>query len=287
MDNLKLAEIHRRLTERIKEYINIIINEYGPYMPMDVLTRLRGIQDFSKILRIYDYGEVSAYADEENVHMPLCADRLLNIASRIPGYGINKDHKPYNSETMVINNNTFFKYMVHVFISGTNAEGYYEDLLLHEVMHFCGSGGGSVLEEGINELLTRMLAQKHGLRTNSCGYPKEVSLAYELMKCFGEDIVIRLAFMSNLDEKIEYLKNTLGSDAANMYLQVSMQAEQEFNGKYYSHMSEFSGVVGIVKKVLFYNKIDYSGIYQTIRNYTSASSDNDELKKEQSSNGKH
>lgn len=287
MDNLKLVEIHRRLTERIKEYINIIISEYEPYMPMDVLTRLRGIQDFSKILRIYDYGEVSAYADEENVHMPLCADRLLNIASRIPGYGINKDHRPYNSETMVINNNTFLKYMVHVFISGTNAEGYYEDLLLHEVMHFCGSGGGSVLDEGINELLTRMLAQKHNLRTNSCGYPKEVNLAYELMKCFGQETIIRLAFMSSLDEKIEYLKNTFGVDAANMYLQVAMQAEQEFNGKYYSHMSEFSGVVGIVKKVLFYNKIDYSDIYQTIRNYTSASSDNDELKKEQSSNGKH
>ena len=287
MDNVKLAEMHSRLTERIKKYINIIINEYGPYMPVDVITRLRGIQDFSKILRIYDYGEVSAYADEENVHMPLCADRLLNIASRIPGYGINKDHKPYNSETMVINNNTFFKYMVHVFISGTNAEGYYEDLLLHEVMHFCGSGGGSVLDEGMNELLTRMLAQKHNLRTNSCGYPKEVNLAYELMKCFGQETIIRLAFMSSLDEKIEYLKNTFGVDAANMYLQVAMQAEQEFNGKYYSHMSEFSGVVGIVKKVLFYNKIDYSDIYQTIRNYTSASSDNDELKKEQSSNGKH
>ena len=287
MDNLKLVEIHRRLTERIKEYINIIISEYEPYMPMDVITRLREIQDFSKILRIYDYGEVSAYADEENVHMPLCADRLLSIASRIPGYGINKDHKPYNSETMVINNNTFLKYMVHVFISGTNAEGYYEDLLLHEVMHFCGSGGGSVLDEGINELLTRMLAQKHSLRTNSCGYPKEVNLAYELMKCFGQETIIRLAFMSSLDEKIEYLKNTFGVDAANMYLQVAMQAEQEFNGKYYSHMSEFSGVVGIVKKVLFYNKIDYLGVYQTIRNYTSASSDNDELKKEQSSNGKH
>ena len=43
---------------------------------------------------------------------------------------------------MIINNNSFMDYVIHLFISGTNAEGYYQDLLLHETLHFCGSGGG-------------------------------------------------------------------------------------------------------------------------------------------------
>lgn len=270
MSSLNVEEIHRKLTERIKEYIKIIVEEYGPYMPEEVLIKLNSVEDYNQILKIYDYGEVSAYADSNNVYMPLGVDRLLSIASKVPGYGINKNHRPYNSENIVINNNTFLTYIKHVFISGTNAEGYYEDLLLHEVMYFCGSGGGTVLDEGTNELLTRMLAQKYNLRTNSCGYPKEVSLAYELMKCFGEETVIRLAFINSFNQKIEYLKDTLGEEAANMYLQVSELAEKEFNEKYYSHMSEFSGALGIAKKVLFYKKIDYSEIHNIIHNYNNA-----------------
>ena len=270
MSTLNVEDIHKKLTERIKEYIGIIVKEYGLYMPEEVLNKLNTIDDYSQILKIYDYGEVSAYADSENVHMPLCADRLLSIASKFPGYGINKNHRPYNSDNMVINDNTFLTYIKHVFISGTNAEGYYEDLLLHEVMHFCGSGGGTVLDEGTNELLTRMLAQKYNLRTNSCGYPKEVSLAYELMKCFGEETIIRLAFINSFNQKIEYLRKTLGEEAANMYFQVSELAEKEFSDKYYSHMSEFSGALGIAKKVMFYKKIDYSEIYGLINSYNNA-----------------
>ena len=267
MSALNTEEVQKRLTERVKEYIAIIVEEFGAYMPESVLNRLNCITDYSQILKIYDYGEISAYANSHIIRMPLCANRILNMVSKIPGYGINKKHKTYNSENIVINNNTFLTYIKHVFISGTNAEGYYEDLLLHEVMHFCGSGGGTVLDEGTNELLTRMIAKKYNLRTNSCGYPKEVSLAYELTKCFGEEIIIRLAFMNNFNQKIEYLRSTLGDEAANMYFQVTQQAEQEFNKKYYSHMSEFSGALGIAKKVLFYKKIDYTKIYDIINSY--------------------
>lgn len=267
MDTFNVLEVHKKLTERIREYVKIIINEYGSYMPDEVLIRLNSINDYNKILKIFDYGEVSAFANSDNVFMPLCANRLLNIIGKVPGYGINKNHRPYNSDNMIINNNTFLKYIMHVFISGTNAEEYYEDLLLHEVMHFCGSGGGTVIDEGINELLTRMVAKKYNLRTNSCGYPKEVSLVYELMKCFGEETIIRLAFINDFDKKIEYLKNALGEEAVDMYYLVSQQAEKEFSEKYYSHMSEFSGMMGIAKKVLFYKKIDYSEVYNLIDNY--------------------
>lgn len=259
--------VHKNLTERIKEYISIIIKEYGEYIPKERLDYLNSIEDYSKILRIYDYKEVSAYANERNINMPLCADRLLNIASKVPGYGINKNHKTYNDDNMVINNNTFLTYIKHVFISGTDAEGYYEDLLLHEVMHFCGSGGGKVLEEGTNELLTRMLAKKYNLRTNSCGYPKEVKLVNELMECFGEKTIKRLAFIKYKEDRIDYLKNKLGEDAANLYSNVYEKTQKEFEDKYYSHMSEFKGATGLAKKVLFYDKIDYSKVYFLIDEY--------------------
>ena len=267
MKELNVEEVHNRLTENIKNYISLIIKEYGLYMPSYILERLKKISDYSEILKIYDYGEVNAYANEKNIIMPLCADRILSMLSRIPGYGINKKHKPYNNDNIVINNNTFFTYINHVFISGTNAENYYEDLLLHETMHFCGSDGASVLKEGINELLTRILAQKYNLRTNSCGYPKEVQLSYKLMKIFGENIIKTLAFIHNRESEIQFIYNELGEEAADMYQLISDLAEKEFYEEYYSHMSEFKGVVGIVKKAMFYKKIDYSQIYEILENY--------------------
>jgi len=272
---MDLESVHKRLTERIKEYIELIKKEYGEYMPIEVLQRLSAIDDYSRIIKIYDYGEVSAYASEHNISMPLCADKLLKVASKVPGYGINKKHKPYNDENIIVNNNTFLTYITHVFISGTNAEGYYEDLLLHEVMHFCGSGGANVLKEGINELLTRMLAQKYNIRTNSCGYPKEVKLAYDLMNCFGEDIIIKLAFINDFENELNFIRENLGDDAANLYFRVCSIAEKEFYEKYYSHMPEFSGAIGIAKKVLFYKRIDYSNVHQMIDNYINSLSNNE------------
>ena len=245
---MDIVETHNRLTNKIEEYIGIILKEYGNYMNPDIKEKISNITDYSKILQIYDFGDVSAYATSENVVMPLCADKILNKASRIPGYGINKNHLPYNDKTMVINNNTFLSYLIHVFISGTNAEGYYADLLLHEVMHYCGSDGGSVLDEGTNELLTRMLAQKYNLRTNSCGYPKEVKLVYELMQILGEETIKRLSFLKRYDQKIEYLMLKHGEEIAKLYDQVRSVAEKEFYDKYYSHIREFNGVVGIAKK---------------------------------------
>lgn len=267
MKQMDLELVQENLTNKIQQYIHIIKNEFSNYMSSFDYDRLNNIIDFRNILKIYDYGEISAYANHNNVFMPLCADKLLRIASKIPGYGINKKHKTYDEKTMVINDNTFLNYVLHVFFSGTNAEGYYDDLLLHEVMHFCGSGGGSVIEEGTNELLTRMLAKKYNLRTNSCGYPKEVKLAYELMNVFGEETMIKLAFTNQLEKKLEYLIETNGEEAANLYLAVSKTAEHEFQKKYYLHMSEFSGPIGIAKKIVFYNKIDYSSVLQMIENY--------------------
>lgn len=267
MNEFNTSKVRETLSMNIEKYIYLIKNEYGTYMPEENLKRLNDIKNFKQILKIYDYGEVSAYANEQNIMMPLCADRILRIFSKIPGYGINKKHKPYNQDNIVINNNTFLTYLKHIFISGSGAVEYYDDLLLHETMHFCGSDGGSVLKEGINELLTRMLAKKYNLRTNSCGYPKEVVLAYKLMNLFGEEKIIKLAFIHNFNQEVDFIRTELGEDLAKLYYQIRQLAEKEFFEKYYLHMREFKGIQGILKKVLFYKKIDYSNIYKLIDEY--------------------
>lgn len=270
---LDIEKTHQNLTERVKQYIYLIIDEYGQYMPGYNLERLQSISDFRNIIKIYDYGEINAYANQSHINMPLCVNKLLENLKIVPGYGINKNHQVYDDDTIILNDNTYFTYVKHFFVSGSDTQGYYEDLLLHETMHFCGSGGNSIIKEGITELLTRMIAKKYNLRTSSCGYPKEVKLVYKLMECLGEDTIISLAFINNYYEQLNYLSDKLGEDAAIMYDQVVKTSEKEFYEKYYSHMNEFKGGIGIIKKILKYRELDYSEVHSIIDNYRNKKDD--------------
>lgn len=267
MKETNFKEIHNKLTNEVTEYINAIKEEYGKFIPKERLEYLNNIKDYSEIIRIHDYGNINGYANDFSINMPLCADKVLQTFEKIPGYGINKNHSTYNKDTLINNNNTFATYIQHVFISGTNTEKYYEDLLLHETMHFCGSGGATALKEGINELLTRKLALKKNFITNGCGYPKEVDIAYQLQNILGEDVINQIAFINSNKEIYFYLENTLGTDAANLYMNVSDIMEREFYLKYYKDMDNYNGLIGIYKKIKNYTKTDYSGIYKLIANY--------------------
>ena len=89
----ELEEIHKRLTERLKVYIETVKSMYGQYMPQEKLKQLESINDYSKIIRIHDYGTINAYANDLGISVPLCAEKVLTSMSKIPGYGINKNHK--------------------------------------------------------------------------------------------------------------------------------------------------------------------------------------------------
>lgn len=267
MNEFEKKEIQINLAKRLQEYIKAIIERYGKYISKEKLSKLNNISDYRDVIKIYENGSVNAYANDFKISMPLCVDKLLNIVSKIPGYGINKDHKNYNSETLINNDNTFINYIIHVFVSGAGIEDYYEDMLLHETMHFCGSKGSSALKEGINELLTRKLALEKGFRTNACGYPKEVQLAIELQNIFGEEIINQIAFINSEKDIYFFLENALGQKEAELYINISQAMEKEFNKKYYANINSYGGFSGIIKKVLNYSKIDYSNAYDILNDY--------------------
>ncbi len=269
-----INSIQHNLSIHLEQYINAIIEKYGKYIPQTRLDVLNNISDFDKIIKIYDYGSINAYANASEIKMPLCADKVLKFMSKIPGYGINKNHQSYNLENLINNDNTFSNYIYHVFITGTNVEGYYEDLLLHETMHFCGSGGATALKEGINELLTRKLASEKNFRTNGCAYPKEVKIALELQQIYGEEILNQIAFINSEKQIYMFLANTIDKKAAELYLTISNIMEREFYQKYYSNMDSFNGITGIIRKTTNYNKIDYSGVYELLNNYCVLKSEN-------------
>lgn len=258
--------IHRKLTITVEKYIKTILADYGKYIPKEVIDKLNKI-DFNSIIKIYDTKSINGYEGNDMIHLPICVDKIFRTMSKIPGYGINKGHKTYNEDNIIENDNTFLKYVIHVFISGTNMQEYYDDLLLHETVHLCGSDGGYALKEGLTELLTRKLAKKYGFRTNGCAYPKEVAVCLELQRIFGEDFINKITFINSMRDIKNYITDNYGEEEAILFDKVVGGMQQEFNIKYGQYLSSFKGISGIFKKTHTYNQIDYSQIYEMLEEY--------------------
>lgn len=266
MTNEQIDDIHKRLTLKVAKYIKAITQEYGKFIPKERLSYLGNI-NYDEIIQIYDYGNINGLANPKHILLPLNAEKALEKIKTLPGYGSNPSHQTYDQVTAIINDNTFETYVNHAIVTGMTLEQYFEDLLLHETMHFCGSDGGNALKEGINEYLTRKLALKKGFHTNGCAYPKEVKIAHTLESILGEEVITQIAFIKPYDKVLSYLETTLGKDASELYQNVTHAMDEEFYNRYYRHMNHFDGLEGIQEKVTNYKQIDYSKVEQIIEQY--------------------
>ena len=102
MEQKEIERIHSNLTKNIEKYINAIILKYGNYIPYDKLVKLSNIVDYGSLIKIFDYGSINGYANRTSINMPLSVDKAFDIVSKIPGYGINKKHMPYNKKNMIL-----------------------------------------------------------------------------------------------------------------------------------------------------------------------------------------
>lgn len=264
----RFKDDYKIVVERFETYIKGIIEVYGEYISEENLNKLRSIEDYSNYIFIERTGQINAFFREGvGVFLPLEAYEIVKQLKQMPQYGIDKYHKLYDEKTRVVNDNTFFDYINHVIVSGSEPLDYYEDLLLHETMHFCGSGGASALKEGVNEYLTRKIALKKGFRTSFCGYPKEVRLVKTLEEIYGEKIINFLAFINDENEMLDFIESELGVEKRNLFCRIYVEAENEFYDKYYRFIDGYDGLEGVKAKTINYEEIDYSKVYSLINAY--------------------
>lgn len=262
--NYNINKDKKEIALLFKKYVQIILNEYKNVIPNGMKEHLNKTTDFSNYVQIEDTKTISLFATKDGViHLPLDAYKAINILATSKEYGSIKSHKTHNELDMIINNNTFRDFVEHIILKGATPLDYFKKILLHEVMHVCGSHGASAIAEGFNELKTREVAQKYGLETSCCGYPKETKIAYELQQLFGLDICNQLTF-ANFETRLDILKNELGEEAKNLYLNVYSSMEQEFR----PYMDRnYSGINGINEKCTQYDKIDYTETFNYINQY--------------------
>ncbi len=235
------------LVDKINKYIDIIKNEYND------LVRLPEINNLNNFVHIENTNTISLYVKNNHFYFPLDAYNVLEKFKNIKGYGSNKKHKTYTKNTLLNNTNNFSDYVNHLILIGATPLEYFEEVLLHEVLHFCGSRGSDALGEGINEYLTRKLALKYNLKTNGCGYFKEIKIVIELEKIFGSKIITKIAF-SRSEEEIKKILNQKNPYAYEFLNKLTKVMNEEFYYKYYQY--SYPSIEGVYDKVKRYNDIN-------------------------------
>ena len=193
--------------------------------------------------------------------LPKVAYQIFQLLKNYENYGT-KLNSHRNIADYLDTNTTYRGYITHLIESGMSVYDYFEESLLHETMHICGSRGGYPLEEGINELKTRELTQKYNIKIAAYGYSKEVEMAKKMQKIIGKETMDELTFISRY-ERIVFLRDKLGDEVAELYLQISDEMTKK-SEDYYKKISQVSDPF---EKAELYDNIDYTELYQIVDDY--------------------
>lgn len=266
VDNKTKSEDISYLSNYLKKYVNIINQEYGSYIPITRKIELDRIDNYEDEIEIENTGTITLYyyGSDKKIHLPELAYSVIDEFKKNELYGIEPNHSPSNGKDLIDNDNTFEDYIEHAIKAGISPRKYFEESLLHESMHFCGSSGSDPISEGLTELRTRELAKKYGLLTSGCGYPKEVKLVRKIEEVFGRDVCSKILFEKEHRNKKEIIREELGEKEANLFDDIYFCANRTFR----DYINKpYNGLDGPMKKAQTYSNIDYSEAYSLIENY--------------------
>ena len=247
-----------KIKKLLFEYIKLILNNYTNCDREKLLNIINSNPD---IVKFNTTNTITFIVQDGVLLLPKAAYQIFPLLKQYGNYGT-KPNRGRNIEEYLDTNTTYMEYINHIIESGLSVFDYFEESLLHEAMHICGSYGSTPLEEGINELKTRELAQKDNIKIAAYGYSKEVELAKKLQKIIGKEIMDELTFVPRHNRK-KFLSNKLSDDVAQLYQLLSSKMIEE-SKIYYDNLAHVNDPF---EKAKLYESIDYTESYQIIDSY--------------------
>lgn len=209
-----MIEDKNNIIKQLLNYLRVIISEYKDNIKPETVDYLLN----NNLVEFNSANSISFFVVNGILYLP---KRIYDIIPILKGhelYGVSpKDGRKV--EDYLDTNTTYYDYIEHLIKMGVTPYKYFEESLLHEAMHLCGSVGGNPLEEGITELKTRELAQKNNIKIAAYGYPKEVEVAIALQEVIGKDVMDQLTFVKTHDRR-DFLVEKVGIEKADLYKKV-------------------------------------------------------------------
>ena len=248
-----------KIKDLLLEYVGLILSEYPNSDRKNVMDAIRSGKE---MVKFNNSDTISFFVNNGVLKLPQSAYTIFPLLKQYDNYGMNLNNRR-NPKDYLNTNTTYMEYINHIIEAGLSEYDYFEESLLHETMHICGSRGGTPLEEGINELKTRELAQKYNIKIAAYGYSKEVEVAKRLQNIIGKEIMDELTFIPTNKRK-DFLSIKVGNDEAELYESLSLRMCEKSN-EYYNKIVQ---VENPFEKAQLYETIDYTEEYSLLDNYS-------------------
>ena len=258
------------IKNQILEFLPLIQKEYN--ISEEKINDI--IKNIDRKIMFDDKG-ISFHVKHEVLYLPVMAYKMIEEFKKNEQYGTTKN-TGVQIQNYLNTDSTYKDYITHMITYGYSVLDYFKDSLLHETLHMCGGGNDSSLEEGINELKTRQLAQKYNIKIAAVGYNQEVEIAQMLESILGKKTMDVIAFIKDKNQIYEYMVKHHTNEEIELYYNVKNTMEEE--GKIYQ--TQTTKTNNPFEKAEVHDKLEYIKTKEIINSYMSTHQKQNEQEKD-------
>ena len=244
-----------RISELLKKYVLIFIDEYAKYLSRDQLEILRNI-NYNSVISFEDLNIPFGVAEFGKIHLSNANNGLISDLKNMPNY---------NTTRSLLHNKNLSSYLEYMCVNGYELMDYYEDILMYFVFQFVTKNNSGLTHGLINQEM-KYLSIKYSLRLASL-YAKEEHIATKITNIIKIDNARKILFMDS-STSFKYLNDKLGFSVANLVFEVSNLIDNEYK---VIAEKEYQGVNGILDYANLYDKIMYGDVYNRLLDYEAKS----------------
>ncbi len=247
--------IKESLSQILKKYVSVFINEYSNFLDKEQLETLKNI-NYENIFvfdnNIVPFGEVNL----GKIYLSNINDELINNLKKMPNY---------NTKRTILTSKNLSSYIKYMCDNGYNLINLYSDILMYFIFSLVIKNDSFLIKGFINQEM-KFLSIKYSLNIAPL-YAREEKIVSEISPYFKIDNCRKIMFMSYIDA-FKYICDNFGYRYAKLFYDISMMTNNEYN----KINKEYNGFSGLIEYTNDYDHLSYADIYNYILDFKTSNS---------------
>lgn len=230
-----------KLSEILKKYVSMFINEYGKYLNKEQLMVLKNI-NYNQIIKVNDFIIPVGIVNYDSIYI---SRNLLDIPKK-------------QVQNEWINNKNYSGYLKYLNRVGCNTYEYYHHQLMFLVFKLV-IGNDSGLINGFVNFEVNNLRRKYNFQAVNL-YKREEVISQRIIKVLGRETILKIMFM-DMPSAFKYLNDHFGYRYADLYYQLSLLVDNEYHKL---KLDDYTGTDGLKNYADDYDKLLYGDAYNCL-----------------------
>ena len=243
--------IENTLSEMLKKYVEIFINEYQAYLPSDTIESLQKI-NYQNIFSFDDitspFGEV-VYG---KIHLSKVSNELINTLQQMDNY---------NSCRYNLNNKNISSYLKYMCDNGYSLLEYLGDILMYFVF-FMAIKNNSGFTNGLINQEVKYLGIKYSLRSANL-YAKEETIVGKITPIFKLDTLRKILFMDKVT-RFKFLSEQYGFRYAKLVEDIEKMIDDKYSSLNKRTYQDFKELLDYAEN---YDNLTFGEVYNHLLDF--------------------